>query len=87
MMGKQTRNFGNSAAQLFLHSIAVALVTFVLCGFQVDLASTTFGISAESADRLFKALFRPMGMGLSIRSVVEAHAGRLLASRNIWGAS
>jgi PAS domain S-box-containing protein len=58
---------------------------------QLVLASVTdcgVGISAEIADRLFKAFVttKPsgMGMGLSIcRTIMEAHGGRLWATANV----
>ena len=46
------------------------------------------GLDVEDLDRLFEAFYttKPggMGMGLSIsRSVIEAHGGRIWASRNV----
>src|SRR6202789_4559871 len=42
MMSNQTTNFWNSAAQFFIGSLALALVSLAFCQLGVDLASTAF---------------------------------------------
>jgi signal transduction histidine kinase len=54
----------------------------------VTVRDTGVGIEAGRADELFKPFYTTkasgMGMGLSIcRSIVEAHGGRVAASRNV----
>jgi len=56
-------------------------------GVLVAVQDTGPGLKPESLDRLFDAFYttKPggMGMGLSIcRSIIEAHGGRLWATRN-----
>jgi C4-dicarboxylate-specific signal transduction histidine kinase len=55
---------------------------------QVSVMDCGIGFSAENANQLFDAFFTTksggLGMGLSIcRSIIEAHGGRLSASRNV----
>ena len=54
----------------------------------VTVQDAGIGIDPNTVDQLFSAFFttKPggMGMGLSIsRSIIEAHGGRLWASRNV----
>jgi signal transduction histidine kinase len=65
-----------AAQQLLVGGIVLAFLTW-----------RGTGVSAESADRLFKAFVTTkssgIGMGLSIcRSIIEAHGGRLWAVPN-----
>ena len=57
-------------------------------GVVVSVQDSGPGLDVEDLDRLFEAFYttkpRGMGMGLSIsRSVIEAHGGRIWASRNV----
>jgi signal transduction histidine kinase len=57
-------------------------------GVRVSVQDSGPGLEGEDLDRLFDAFYttKPtgMGMGLSIcRSIIEAHAGRIWAARNV----
>ena len=57
---------------------------------RIEIEDTGAGIDAKNMDHLFGAFFTTksdgMGMGLSIsRSIIEAHGGRIWATRNPAG--
>jgi len=69
----ETTNLRNLAAQFFLGSIALALVTLAFFRLGIDLASTAFAY-------LIVIVLLPL-VGSSIcRSIVEAHGGATVSS-------